>query len=113
MTEKEMKKLRRADLLEMLLGQMEENRKLKKKIKQMEKELSDRSIAVEESGSIAEAALRLNRVFEAAQQAADQENVPGLAGTGDAGRRTCKSRQTQPVRTGAGFPPLLTCRLLR
>ena len=69
MTEKEMKKLRRADLLEMLLGQMEENRKLKKKIKQMEKELSDRSIAVEESGSIAEAALRLNRVFEAAQQA--------------------------------------------
>ncbi len=77
MTEKEMKKLRRADLLEMLLGQMEENKKLKKKIKQMEKELSDRSIAVEESGSIAEAALRLNHVFEAAQQAADQylENI--------------------------------------
>ena len=77
MTEKEMKKFSRANLLEMLLGQMEENRKLKKKIKQMEKELSDRSIAVEESGSIAEAALRLNRVFEAAQQAADQylENI--------------------------------------
>lgn len=77
MTEKEMKKLRRADLLEMLLGQMEENRKLKKKIKQMEKELTNRKIAVEESGSIAEAALRLNHVFEAAQQAADQylENI--------------------------------------
>ena len=38
----------------------------------MEKELSERKILIEEAGSIAEAAISINRVFEAAQAAADQ-----------------------------------------
>ena len=40
-------------------------------------QLEERRIMTEEAGSIAEAALRINRVFEAAQAAADQylENI--------------------------------------
>ena len=41
-------------------------------IKQLRMQLEDRTVAAESAGSIAEAALKLNGVFEAAQKAADQ-----------------------------------------
>ena len=72
MTEKELRRLSRAELLEMLLAQTEENRQLKKELQEAEEALEDRRIAIEESGSMAEAALRLNGVFEAADQAVRQ-----------------------------------------
>lgn len=72
MTERELKKLRRADLLEMLITLSKENEKLRKELTHAKKLLAKRTIVMKESGSIAEAALRLNGVFEAAQAAADQ-----------------------------------------
>ena len=72
MTEKELRRLSRAELLEMLLAQTEENRQLKKELQEAEEALEDRRIAIEESGTMAEAALRLNGVFEAADQAVRQ-----------------------------------------
>lgn len=77
MTETELKKLNRGELLEMLVLQSEENQKLKERIEELEQELSERAIAVSESGTLAEAALRLNRVFEAADRAVEQykENI--------------------------------------
>ena len=44
----------------------------KEKIEELEGELSSRLIIMEESGSIAEAALSMNKIFEASQAAADQ-----------------------------------------
>ncbi len=81
MTDKELKKLRRVDLLEMLVEQSRENEELKKKLKEATDKLEKREIEIKRSGSIAEAALRLNGVFEAAQKAADQylENVKRLS----------------------------------
>ena len=72
MTEKELRRLSRAELLEMLLAQTEENRQLKRELQEAREALTDRKIAIEESGSMAEAALRLNGVFEAADQAVRQ-----------------------------------------
>ncbi len=77
MTEKELRRLSRAELLEMLLAQTEENRQLKRELKEARDALSNRQIAIEESGTMAEAALKLNGVFEAADRAVQQylENI--------------------------------------
>lgn len=104
MTDKELHKLSRRDLLQLLLEQgreleetkrqlaeteeilqrLEENyerlrKRLDKKDEQIHKlrdmlqsERTKRKIELSEAGSIAEAALRLNVIFEAAQKAADQ-----------------------------------------
>ncbi len=81
MTEKELRRLSRMDLLEMLLEQSKEVERLQTELETVKKQLDDRRIMEQEAGSIAEAALRLNKVFEAAQQAADQylENIRILA----------------------------------
>ena len=77
MTSKELKHLRRSELLEMLIAQMEENEKQGKLLEGAENALRNRQIDIENAGSIAEASLQLNGVFEAAQSAAEQylENV--------------------------------------
>lgn len=81
MTDKELKKLSRTELLELLLTQSKEVERLKVLLKQANDKVESRALMVEEAGSIAEAALKVNGVFEAAQQAAEQylENVRALA----------------------------------
>ena len=77
MTDKELRRLSRTDLLEMLLEQSKEVERLQQELAEARQQLEERRIMTEEAGSIAEAALRINRVFEAAQAAADQylENI--------------------------------------
>lgn len=77
MTDTELKKLSRSELLEMLLLQTREVERLNRQLAQTEKMLENQHIRMEKAGSIAQAALELNGVFEAAQTAADQylENV--------------------------------------
>ena len=77
MTDKELRRLSRRELLEMLIMQMEENEKLSQELETAQEMLRKREIVIERAGSIAEAALALNGVFEAAQAAADQymENI--------------------------------------
>lgn len=72
MTDKELKKLGRSDLLQMLVDQSRELRELKEKYAAAEAALADRTIRLDQAGSIAEAALQLNGVFEAAQEACRQ-----------------------------------------
>ena len=104
MTDKELRKLNRRELLQLMLDQGKETlelrqsleetcaeletlqsnyERLKKRLDQkdiqirqltetLEAERTKREIELEEAGSIAEAALRLNGVFEAAQAAAEQ-----------------------------------------
>ena len=77
MTDKELHRLSRKELLEMLLAQTQENEKLKEELRRAQRQLSDRRLLQENVGSMAEAAMRLNAVFEAADRAAQQylENV--------------------------------------
>lgn len=81
MTEKEMKKLSRADLLELLIEQSQQVQQLRTWLDQAEAKLVSRHIAIEEAGSIAEAALKVNGVFEAAQAASEQylDNIRNLS----------------------------------
>ena len=72
MTERELKKLSRAELLELLLEESRENERLRAQLQKACEALGSREIQIENAGSIAEAALRLNGVFEATQRAADQ-----------------------------------------
>jgi len=66
-----LKKMKRKDLLEILLMQNKKIRHLEEKNKYLEDTLNKREIIIKESGSIAEASLKLNKVFEVAQKAAD------------------------------------------
>ena len=97
MTDKELRKLGRSELLEMLVAATEENEKLKSRLEQAENQLRDRSIAIGQAGSIAEAALKLNGVFQAAEDAAQQylENVQRLSSQQDAICRDIQAKAEQ------------------
>ena len=71
MTEKELKKLNRKQLLELLLQQTERTEFLEAELEKANQKLADRIIKEKEAGSIAGAALQLSGIFEAAQNAAD------------------------------------------
>lgn len=71
MTEKELKKLNRYQLLELLIIQTERADKLQTALEEAEKRLNDQEINISTLGSIAEASLHLKGVFGAAQEAAD------------------------------------------
>lgn len=88
MTEKELKHLNRAELLELLLAQTEENERLRKELKKAQAALEDRRILLEDCGTMAEAALKLNGVFDAVDRAVKQylENV----------RQTTQERRDAP-----------------
>lgn len=68
----DLRKLNRADLLELLLEQTKRADALERELEQKNRELEEKRIMLENAGSIAEAAMKLNGVFEAAQRAADQ-----------------------------------------
>ena len=71
MTSKELRKLSRKELIEVLLAQTREMEQLKAELNSKNELLEKREINIRESGSIAEAALRLSGIFEDAQKAAD------------------------------------------
>lgn len=81
MNQQELKKLKRADLLEMLLAQSRENEELRNQLEAARAQLNSRMLTCENAGSIAEASLQLNGVFEAAQAACAQyvENITYLS----------------------------------
>ena len=84
MTQKELKKLKRGELLELLVTQSKEIDRLTKELEEANRELADRKVLIDNSGSIAEASLAIYKVLEDAQKAADLylENVQRRAEEG-------------------------------
>lgn len=82
MTDRELRKLSRAELLGLLLEESRENERLREQLNQANQALIGKNIALTKAGSIAEAALALNGVFNAAEQAAQQylDNIQRLSG---------------------------------
>lgn len=72
MKEKELKKLSRAELLEMLIAQSKKLSRVEEELKTAQKELRRREIAITTSGTLAEASMKLSGIFEAADKAAEQ-----------------------------------------
>lgn len=97
MTENELKKLSRKDLLEIMIRQGRELQVLQGKYDNAKAALADRQIKIDKVGSIAEASLQLNGVFEAAQEACAQymENISNLSQSQEeiCARRDRESRQ--------------------
>lgn len=69
MTEQELRRLSRSDLLELLLAQRKENEQLRCMLDQAEARLTDRTIQINKAGSLADASLQLSGIFNAAQDA--------------------------------------------
>ena len=82
MTERDLRKLNRTDLLELLLQQSREMEQLREELEEAQYQLSRREIVMGQTGSIAEAALQLNGVFSAAENACAQymESIKALSG---------------------------------
>lgn len=97
MTNKELKKLSRSDLLEILVEQSEKIESLEKALSLAKVELEDRRIAISKAGSIAEASLELNKLFQTAENAAQQylENIERLSG---AQEEICAKREAESQR---------------
>ena len=64
MTDKELQKLKRAELLEIMLNLQSENDRLKSENEKLKLAVNERSITLQDAGNIAEAALQLNGVFK-------------------------------------------------
>ena len=77
MKSKEIKRLSRAELLELLIAERRRNLALEEEFKQAKESLENREIKIQRAGTLAEAALSVNAVLEAADAAARQylENV--------------------------------------
>ena len=82
MTEKELLKLNKSEMLEIMLAQSREIDSLREQLAEAKAELEDRRITIEKDGTLAEAYLQLTRIFEEAQKAADLylDNVKRTAG---------------------------------
>ncbi|MCD7829990.1 MAG: hypothetical protein LUG58_06085 [Clostridiales bacterium] len=79
MAEKELRRMSRTELIEIIYALQqneralrEENERLQARNDQLQAQLDDKLLRIEESGSIAEAALSLNHIFESADRAARQ-----------------------------------------
>ena len=85
MTERELKKLNKNQLLELLKEQTERANRLEIEFEEIKRKLKERKIIDNNTGSIAEAAIKLNAVYEAAQAAADQylENIERVSAEQD------------------------------
>lgn len=72
MNQNDMRKLNRADLLRIVVRQQEKIEEMEKEIASLHSRLEQKQLICQEAGSIAQAALQLNEIFEKAQAAADQ-----------------------------------------
>ncbi|MDY4042029.1 MAG: hypothetical protein SOY67_08030 [Collinsella sp.] len=66
------RRLKRAELLELLIEESKKNDALTQEVADLKAALASRDLKLSTVGSIAEASLVLNGVFEAAQRAADE-----------------------------------------
>ena len=67
MPDRELRRMRRAELVEIILALKQTEDRLRAENAALSAQLQERQIHIENAGSIAQAALELNKVFEAAQ----------------------------------------------
>lgn len=77
MTDRELRKLHRSELLELLIAQGKENAALQERLTQAEEAAQTREMTIREAGSMASAAVEINDLIGAAQRAVDlyTENI--------------------------------------
>ena len=71
MNERTLKQLKKIELYEILLAQSKEIDRLKQELIETQQKLENKQIIIQEAGSLADAALKITKIFEEAQKAAD------------------------------------------
>ena len=71
MNERTLKQVKKIELYEILLAQSKEIDRLKQELIETQQKLENKQIIIQEAGSLADAALKLTKIFEEAQKAAD------------------------------------------
>lgn len=71
MADRELRRMNRAELVEIIYALKQSEDQLKEQNAALTAQLEDRQLRISNAGSIAQAAMELNKVFEAAQAAAD------------------------------------------
>lgn len=71
MTDKEFKRLKRSELIEIIYEYQKREEALNEEIASLRSALESRELKIKDSGSIAEAVAKLNGLFETAQKTAD------------------------------------------
>ena len=97
MTDQELRKLNREDLLELLIAQAKENERLTRQLETVQKKLASREIVLQEAGSIAQAAMQLSGVFTDAEDAA-QRYLENLENIGRQKKAETEKREEQSIR---------------
>lgn len=72
MSDKELRKLSRSDLLEILLEVSKENAMLRQKVEELSLQLEQRQTVLGNTGSMSEAAMQINGVFQVAEDSSEQ-----------------------------------------
>lgn len=82
MTDRQLKKAGRADLRKLLQECRLENDELRQQVQQMQDQLNSRQLVIDQSGTLAEAALKLSGIFSAAESACQYytESIRTLSG---------------------------------
>ena len=82
MTDRQLRRLSRGELLDLLLVQQEEIERLQAELEAANQKLADRRVRLARAGDLASASVALTSLFEEAQRAADiyLENVRAFAG---------------------------------
>ena len=93
MTDKDLRHLSRAELLDILYEQQKRYEESLAENQALRQQLEDRTLRIASAGSIAEAAMQINGVFEAAQAAADQYLASVKAATAEAVQKTDEAQR--------------------
>lgn len=82
MTDRQLRKASRTELLKLLVEEKKINETLQEQIRQMQLQLENRQLRMNQAGSLAEAALKLSGIFDAAESACQYytENIRSLSG---------------------------------
>lgn len=72
MADRELRKMNRAELIEIIYALQKDENEQRVEIERLRAQLDERILRIENAGSIAEAALSVNHIFEDAQNAAEQ-----------------------------------------
>ena len=93
MTDKDLRRLSRAELLDILYEQQKRYEDSLAENQALRQQLEDRTLHIASAGSIAEAAMQVNGVFEAAQAAADQYLASVKAATAEMVQKTDEAQR--------------------
>lgn len=93
MTDKELRRLSRAELLDILYEQQKRYEESLAENQALRQQLEERTLRIAAAGSIAEAAVQVNGVFEAAQAAADQYLASVKAAAAEMAQKTDEAQR--------------------